>query len=200
MRLILVRHGQTECNTRDIWHGWDACELTGEGLQQARAVANRLAREKLDVIYSSDSRRALQTAQAVAAPHKLIPVTDPRLRERNAGEYEGLATKEVLTRYPRIWEERAADFWGWSPPSGETYHDVLRRSLNVVERLTAQYPNGTLAIVTHMGPLRVLISHLARIPLEETYQKEIPSTCVTIFSLDGEKVRVESLYDATHVG
>lgn len=198
MRLILVRHGQTRCNTENVWHGWDSCELTAVGLAQAEAVAARLAGERVDVVYSSDSLRALQTARAIAAPHGLAPVPDPGLRERNAGDFEGRLVDEVVARHPGIWEERAADYWGWSPPHGESFRTVLTRSLDVVNRLRAQHDDGTVVVVTHMGPLRVLISHFAGIPLAQTYETSFASTGVSIFSLDGGGPRVEVLNDASH--
>src|SRR2546430_694451 len=105
MRLILIRHGQTPCNLAEIWHGWDNCDLTPLGLEQAGAVGRRLAGERIDAVYCSDSPRAVQTAQAVAAPHGLEPIPDAGLRERGAGEYEGIAVAEIERRRPTVWEE-----------------------------------------------------------------------------------------------
>src|SRR5579872_5203496 len=119
MRLILVRHGETACNLEDIWHGWDECDLTERGREQAAAVGARLALEPIAAVYSSDVPRALQTARAIASPHGLEPIPEPGLRERNAGDFEGLRMSEVEARYPTVWEDRAADFWGWGPPGGE---------------------------------------------------------------------------------
>ncbi|HZU13956.1 MAG TPA: histidine phosphatase family protein, partial [Chloroflexota bacterium] len=128
-RLIVIRHGQTRCNLEQIWHGWDDCELTHEGLGQASAAGQRLAAEPITAIYSSPSRRAMQTAEAVAAPHGLTPIPDERLRERNAGEYEGVAVDQIILQNPAIWTQRDADYWGWSPPGGETFRQVLERSM-----------------------------------------------------------------------
>jgi broad specificity phosphatase PhoE len=199
MRLIVVRHGQTACNTKNVWHGWDDCGLTEIGLAQADAVADRLAGEKIDAVYSSDSRRALQTAQTIASRHGLTPIADPGLRERNAGEYEGIPVAEVEAARPTIWEERAADYWGWSPPSGETFTDVWDRLRSVIDRLQEQHDGRTVVAVTHMSPMRILISRLADLPIERTYEMEFPSTGVSIFSLQDGTVRVEALNDATHV-
>src|SRR5579872_5738221 len=109
MRLILVRHGETVCNVQEIWHGWDACELTARGLAQAAAAGMRLAQEPVAAVYSSDAPRALQTARAIAGPHRLQPIPEPGLRERKAGEFEGVPVSEVEARFPAVWEERAAD-------------------------------------------------------------------------------------------
>jgi broad specificity phosphatase PhoE len=199
MRLIVVRHGQTACNIENVWHGWDDCELTQTGLAQADAVADRLADEEIDAVYSSDSRRAFQTAQAIASRHGLTPMVDPALRERNAGEYEGIPVGDVEAVRPTIWEERAADYWGWSPPSGETFAAVWERLRGVIERLQKRHEGQTVVAVTHMSPMRILISRLADLPIERTYDMEFPSTGISIFSLHEDGALVETLNDATHV-
>jgi len=198
MRLILVRHGQTVCNTDNIWHGWDDCQLTDVGLAQAEAAAERLAAEPMAAIYTSDSRRALQTARAIAAPHGLDPIPDPAWRERNAGDFDGVAVDEVVARHPTVWDDRAADYWGWSPPNGESFHAVLERVLAAVDRLRSRHGEESVVAVTHMGPVRVLTSHFAQIPLAQTYRMSFASTGISIFSLDGDRPRLETLSDASH--
>lgn len=200
MRLILVRHGQTRCNVEDIWHGWDDCELTETGQEQARATAARLAGEPIAAVYSSDTRRALQTAEVIAAPHGLRPITDPGLRERRPGEYEGVPAAAILASRPTLWKERSADYWGWRPPGGESMQEVLDRALAVLDRIYAQHPNDTVAVVSHMGATRVLISKLAGLSMEQTFELQFPSTGVSIFTVGQDGVRVEALNDATHAG
>lgn len=199
-RIILVRHGQTSCNVDDTWHGWDQCELTETGRRQAQAVADRLTAETVGAIYSSDSRRAQETAEAIARRHRLELIPDPDLRERQAGDFEGLPVQEVLTRYPTVWEDRNADYWGWHPPGGESFRQVLDRSLRVVERTRREHPGETIVLATHMGVTRVLISHLANIPIADTYNEAFPSTAVSIFAFaeDGA-ARAEVLNDAGHI-
>lgn len=200
MRLILVRHGQTSCNIGDIWHGWDDCELTEMGRRQAQATAERLRTEHIDAIYSSDSRRAMQTAGAISAFHAPEPVPDRDLRERFAGEFEGVPTADVLARYPKVWEERDADFWGWRPPGGETLREVLDRAMTALARIRSAHDGQTVVAVSHMGTTRVLIAHLANIPMVKTYELPFPSTGISIFSFDGEdRPRVEALNDAGHI-
>lgn len=200
MRLIVVRHGQTACNVEEIWHGWDECELTEAGLAQARSAAQRLASEPIAAVYSSPSRRAFQTAEAVALEHNLTPVTDPRLRERNAGEFEGVLVDEVVRNRPTVFEERNADYWNWRPPGGESFRQVLERTMAVVARIRAEHDGETVALVTHMGPARVLLTELGHIPMEQTYEMEFPSTGITVYHFDGNESHVETMNDAGHVG
>lgn len=199
MRLIVVRHGQTRCNVEEIWHGWDECKLTDAGLQQARSAGERLASEPIAAVYSSPSRRALQTAEAVASHHGLKPIVDPRLRERHAGDFEGVLVEEIVRRHPSIWEERNADYWSWSPPGGESFRQVLGRTVEAVEHMREEHENETVALVTHMGPARVLLSELGHIPMEQTYEMQFPSTGITVFHLNGKESRVETMNDAGHI-
>jgi alpha-ribazole phosphatase len=199
MRLILVRHGQTNCNVEDVWHGWDDCELTAEGQSQAEAVATRLAGEPIVAVYSSDSRRALQTAAAIAAPHGLHPIPDAGLRERHAGDFEGLTTQEIVSRHPTVWQDRDADLWGWGPPGGEAFQTVLERGLAVIHHLAERHPHETIVAVSHMTMVRALLCRLGHIPLAETYTQPFPSTGVSILTIEGDESRLEVLNDASHV-
>jgi broad specificity phosphatase PhoE len=76
---------------------------------------------------------------------------------------------------------------------------VLTRTIEVVERIQAAHEGETVAIATHMGPARMLVSHLAGVPIEQTYEMEFPSTGISIFRLDRDAVKVELLNDGTHV-
>jgi broad specificity phosphatase PhoE len=105
----------------------------------------------------------------------------------------------VLAIRPQVWDERSSDFWGWSPPGGETLHEVLDRVLEGIARIRKQYPFGTVVVATHMNPVRTLISHYTRMPLEATYEMPFPSTGVTIFDFDGDAVRAEVLNSDDHV-
>ncbi|MGH2444026.1 MAG: histidine phosphatase family protein [Chloroflexota bacterium] len=199
MRLILVRHGQTDCNVRDIWHAWDGCGLTAAGREQARKLASRLADETIDAVYSSDSPRAVQTATILAEPHGLVPIQRPDLRERNIGDFEGLLAHQIEARNPNVWSERDADLWGWTPPGGENFKSVLTRSLEAVRELREQDDCRTVVLVSHMGVTRVLICYLGGLSIQETYAMQFPSTGVSIFELDGDSVAVTALNDAGHM-
>jgi broad specificity phosphatase PhoE len=169
------------------------------GREQALAVGARLRDEPIVAVYSSDLPRAVQTARAIAVPHGLVPIPEPGLRERNAGVFQGMKADDVVTQHPDSWEERARDKWGWSPPAGETLRQVLERALAVIDRLRERFPDGTVVVTTHMATKRALISHLAGIPIEDTFEMEFPSTGVSIFTFDGDaSPTVVMLNDSTH--
>ncbi len=88
-QFIIVRHGETEWNIKGIRQGNLDSRLTEKGVTQAKALAQRLAREKFSALYSSDLGRAVHTAKEIAALTGHEIVTDARLRERHLGNFSG---------------------------------------------------------------------------------------------------------------
>ncbi|HEX9371110.1 MAG TPA: histidine phosphatase family protein, partial [Roseiflexaceae bacterium] len=105
---FVIRHGETDWNLNGRWQGHADVPLNQVGRVQARRLADRLLRDgaRIDAIYSSDLKRAWETARAVAAALDLAPRLDPSLREIDVGSWSGLTSTEVLARdtdtYERI--------------------------------------------------------------------------------------------------
>ena len=136
MRLYIVRHGETVENRDGIMQGHIHGTLTEEGIKQAKALAKRLAEEKIDVIYSSDLNRALDTTKAIASYHPETPIIkSEKLRERYLGELQG--------RHSSCWDPNNL------PASVETSDDFGQRASKIVEDLVAKHPNQNVLISTH---------------------------------------------------
>ena len=99
---ILVRHGETTWNLEGRRQGQSDSPLTAIGLAQARAIADRLADERVDALYSSDLTRALHTAAQIAVACNLPVLPDARLREKSFGVIEGLRSVEVQAAHPEV--------------------------------------------------------------------------------------------------
>jgi probable phosphoglycerate mutase len=158
-RLVLVRHGETDWNRRRIVQGHADVPLNENGKTQARAVARRLAGEKLDVLYTSDLSRARETADEIGAACGLAVRPDARLREIDVGAWSGLSRKEIRKRHP---ETVAALERGEDPlrGDGESLVDLRARVVAAYDDLAAAHPGETVAVVGHGGSLKVLIGHL----------------------------------------
>ena len=98
--ILLARHGETEWNREGRWQGWADPSLNDTGRAQARELAEQLRATPFDAVYSSDLRRALETAVILAAPHDLAVVTDADLREIDVGAWSGLTRAEITERFP----------------------------------------------------------------------------------------------------
>lgn len=152
-RLFLVRHGATEWNKTKRAQGMADIELTDEGRKQAIEVAERLSHEPVTAVYSSDLKRALDTAQPIAHAHGLEIVTDPRLREIDQGEWTGLHVDVIRERWPDLWGPARH----YSPrPGGETPDQVRERAVAAVSDIVRATPDGCAVIVSHGGTIRWL--------------------------------------------
>lgn len=149
--ILLARHGETDWNLERRVQGHTDRSLNERGLEQARALAESLAGERLDAVYASDLRRAVDTANEVARRHGLDVVALPELREKHFGTWEGLTDEDVLARFP----DARRGHWG----DGETPDQLADRVLAGLRRIAAEHPGGHVLVVTHGGPLRAVLRH-----------------------------------------
>ena len=126
-RILAIRHGETDWNRASRIQGQTDIALNAQGLWQAQRLGLALGTEALAAIYSSDLGRAQQTAQCLAEHHAMAVQTDPALRERGFGEFEGMTWSELEAAQPeaiRRWRQRDPDF---APPGGETLVQLQQR-------------------------------------------------------------------------
>jgi 2,3-bisphosphoglycerate-dependent phosphoglycerate mutase len=159
-RILLVRHGETDWNATGRLQGHTDTPLNAAGRQQARQAAQRLAREPIRAVYSSDLARAYETATIIGEPLGLAVVASPRLRERHYGAWEGLTAAEIQARDPEqfiIWRARSPDF---VPPQGESRSQLLTRALDELQTIARQHAGEMVVVVTHGGLCYILIDHI----------------------------------------
>src|SRR5262245_5144726 len=129
MKLLLVRHGETDWNLARRYQRQNAVPLNQNGIRQAEQLAKRLAHEKIDAMYSSDAARALETAKQVLNWQEQTPALqqDPRWQEISFGEWDGLTYEEVEAKWKPEVTAWYADPVNFSPPGGETMLQMLQR-------------------------------------------------------------------------
>jgi len=163
---IVLRHGETAWNAQGRIQGHLDSPLNEEGLAQALLLGDRLAREPIAHVYSSDLGRALQTVQPLADRSGLPVRTDMRLRERNLGVFQGLTGAECERRFP----EHYARFRARDPdhvmPGGESARHVYERVCEVFTVLARQHIGARLVVVTHGGVLDALYRFVQDVPLD----------------------------------
>src|ERR671936_1145808 len=135
--LLLARHGETDWNRARRWQGHADRPLTERGRAQAAELAARLAEIPLDAVYSSDLRRARETAAAVAR-RKELPVFELReLREVDVGSWEGLTRDEAEARFPDGFRRWKAGGTGWD--DGEDYGAMSARGVAAIGQVAATH-------------------------------------------------------------
>jgi broad specificity phosphatase PhoE len=150
--ILLARHGETDWNRDDRFQGHADPPLNRTGRAQAVELSVALMPEELAAVYSSPLRRALETAEVVAASHGLEPVPVDDLREVDVGSWSGLTRAEVEERFPAQFARWLDYGQGWE--DGETYEEMGRRAVDALLRLAAAHDGERVLAVTHGGPIR----------------------------------------------
>ncbi|HVX18281.1 MAG TPA: histidine phosphatase family protein [Acidimicrobiales bacterium] len=160
-RVLLIRHGQSEWNADGRWQGQADIELSDLGRAQAAAAAASLG--AVDLLVASDLVRAATTAEILADALGIGPVyLDPDLRERHAGEWQGLTRAEIEARWPGYLVPEATATNGplrgeqRRPPGWESDEELVARAERALHRVAAAVPGGDALGVTHGGLIMAL--------------------------------------------
>jgi len=198
-QLIIVRHGQTEWNIAGIRQGHLDSRLTERGMAQAKALAQRLARERFSALYSSDLGRAVQTAMAIGdlTGHEIV--TDPRLRERHLGIFQGLNGNEILEKYQE--ERRMLRTLGpdYVIPGGESMKQQVERNVAYLTDLAHKHVGETIVVVTHGGVVSGFFRQTLAIPLDAPRRFEFVNAGVNVFAYEEEYWMLLTWGDVSHL-
>jgi probable phosphoglycerate mutase len=156
-RLYLVRHGATTLSAENRFAGATDVDLSEEGKDQVRHLAERLGSEKISAVYASPMRRAVDTARILGTLHRLEPVTETGLREIDHGHWEGLTRAEVEARFGDEYATWEQDPYTFAPQGGESGLTVLSRALPVIRTLVLRHPEGSAVVVSHKATLRLIL-------------------------------------------
>jgi broad specificity phosphatase PhoE len=181
MRLILVRHGQSEGNASGIVQGHLDFDLTDLGRQQALATAERLRHEKVDRIIASPLKRAFNTAVMIAAPHGVEIEPEPALVEYNLGEVSGLTGAQIRERYPEVREAYARGERPRFP--GEEGREAFAVRVRTVLDAWAE-SKQTVVAVAHGGVITALCYAVAGLNPRRPGLFEIANCAITEIVLD----------------
>ena len=159
-RLLLVRHGATQLTAEDRFSGAVGVDLSDEGRDQVRRLAERLADEAISTVYCSPLSRTVETAEILARPHRLEPQRRDGLREISHGHWEGLTRREVEERYAEEYASWDMDPLTFAPEGGESGLLVLARALPVIREVVVANQGETVLVVSHKATLRLILSSL----------------------------------------
>ncbi len=167
--LCLIRHGQTDWNLEGRYQGQSDVPLNQTGMAQAITLIEKLNGQTFNAIYSSDLKRARQTAEPISKAMGMEVHVAKRLREINQGEWEGVLVDEIKARYAEIWSQRTVDPASVRPPGGETVGEVAQRMYAALDDISRLFPNGQLLIVSHGLSIATAICRDKGIPVGQAY-------------------------------
>ncbi|MEP7215976.1 MAG: histidine phosphatase family protein [Anaerolineaceae bacterium] len=201
MNLYLVRHAETAHNRNGVGLGRLDEPLTDLGMLQAASVAERFTSVKLDRLFTSPLRRALETARAIGAGYG-VPAAEVRdeLIEMDVGLTEGMAFSAVRERFPDFAERWAGPEVAKAVmPGGESLEDVALRLAPLVGKLREFPPDAGVAVVSHNFVMKVLLCSLLSVDLSGFRTFEVGLASVSTLSLRGVRVNVVGLNDTCHL-
>lgn len=161
-RVLLIRHGETDWNATGRWQGRAPVPLNAVGMAQAERLGLYLASNgfRIDALYSSDLKRAMQTAEAITAPLRLDIHPEPRLREIDLGDWQGLTRDEVNAWDGERYTVYVADRQANPIPNGKSWDQVKTRVRGIFDDLAARHPAQTIALISHGGTIARLLDSL----------------------------------------
>ncbi len=198
-RFIAIRHGETRWNVEQRIQGQGDSPLTAAGLEQADAIARRLADEHFDVLVSSDLGRAAETARRIGERCGIPVVTDARLRERNFGVGEGLSYDEIGARYPGAFSRAGEIDPDVAIPEGESRREFHERVTAAFADLAREHAGQRVAVVCHGGVLSSMYRFIHGIPIGAPHQVAITNASYNAFAANGEEGTLETWDDTGHL-
>jgi phosphoserine phosphatase len=201
MRLIIVRHGESEWNRIGRYQGQADAPLSSLGTSQAEALAGRLQRESFHAIFTSPLQRAARTAEAIARYHPDVPCThEPALMEIHHGDWQGLYSNDVHERYAAGLRE-----WRQYPtrsqfPNGESFSNILKRVLDCKERLVEQYADQTVLVSTHDVVVKILVADALGMDMDRINRIWVTNASISVIEYGDDLPYLVSLSEACHLG
>jgi broad specificity phosphatase PhoE len=202
-RLYLIRHGQSAGNAQGRFGGHSPMELSELGHEQAKLTAETLAKEKIDAIYSSDLRRAVQTAMPLSEKLHLPVIQTPAFRERNVGVLEGLTFEESKEKFPKDYYALVNRNIHHVISNGESYRHLLRRANTELRSILHLHQGEKVVIFSHTGTICFLTLQLMGAINRQTKTTPwlVTSNCgINRFEIRGRNnVRVLGINDTRHL-
>ena len=185
MRLIIVRHGETEDNVAEIVQGQTHGKLTELGIRQAKEAGILLSEEKIEIVFSSDLDRTRHTAAEIVRFHQVPVHYVKELRERHAGDFQGrhrdeFYADENASRMPKL---------SYRPKNGESLGDLRKRMEGFCEEIKKNYQDKCILLVTHGMVARCLASIYFNVPLEETAKWNTRNAGILILEMNGGETK-----------
>lgn len=198
--IYITRHGETLWNTEGRMQGWNNSPLTELGILQAQWLKDRMKDYKIDVIYTSPSGRAFDTANIIKDNRNINILEHEGLKEIKLGEFEGLNQQEIKNLY----EEQYFNYWNkpelYKPiGDGETFDSMIERVNIGLDDIINKHIGENILIVTHTLPIKAMLLKLSNKPVCELWNSPfIKQTSLTVIEIENNELNIKVCADASH--
>jgi probable phosphoglycerate mutase len=197
IRILLVRHGETDWNRIHRFQGRSDLPLNQKGREQAHALALGLKDQSLAAIYSSPLARTIETARLIKAFHPSVPLYEEEgLVEMNLGEFEGMEAGHWVVEHAdfvKTWREKPASV---RMPGGESLLEVQTRAIRTLQDIAKRYPmESTLLLCSHNFVNLTLLCYALKIPLDRFRDVRQEPAALNVLFMEGERLVAEVVND-----
>ncbi len=202
-QIVFLRHGQAKNNTERILAGrTEGIPLTDTGIKQAEHTAELLKHMNISAIYSSPIQRAKHTAEIVGEHNSLDVTIDDRLIELDMGKFTGVPYDEIFNSHGNVFMKFYNAELEIAHNGVETFVDVKKRVLGIVDHIIEKHPDENIVLVTHMDPIKAMLSTIVDLSPINLFELIIANASLNIFrekerkfSLSGLNVMHPSRFD-----
>lgn len=193
-QIIFLRHGQAKNNTDRILAGrTEGVPLTDVGKQQAQHTAELLEHMNISAIYSSPIQRAKHTAEIVGKHNSLDVTIDDRLIELDMGKFTGMAYDEIFNDHGNVFMKFYQGNLEIAHNGVETFDEVKKRVLGIVDHVIEKHPGENVVLVTHMDPIKAMLSTVVDLSPTNLFELIIANASLNLFRENKRKFSISGL-------
>jgi 2,3-bisphosphoglycerate-dependent phosphoglycerate mutase len=192
--IIFLRHGQAKNNIERILTGrTPGIPLTEKGIDQAEKAAKFLEHMNISAIYSSPIERAKHTAEIVGKHNSLDVIIDDRLIELDMGKFTGVPYDEIFTNHGNVFMKFYNGELEIAHNGVETFSEVKKRVLGIVDHVIEKHPDQNVVLVTHMDPIKAMLSTVVDLTPTNLFELIIANASLNIFREYKRKFSISGL-------
>jgi len=197
LKLFIVRHGESVGNKLKVTQGQTDYDLTEKGINQAKKIAERLKNERIDIVYSSDLKRAFKTMEEIIKFHPNIKKvqSDKNLRERCKGIFQG-KPKELLDAEL---VKSNSPYYIFEPKEGESLITLYNKLFTFSDKLKVESQDNNILVVAHGEPIACILMHLLNKPVENYREFLTKNTSLSILEIKENNIKLSCLDCTNHL-
>lgn len=193
-QIIFLRHGQAKNNTERILAGrTEGVPLTDTGIKQAEHTAQLLEHMNISTIYSSPIQRAKHTAEIVGKHNSLDVIIDDRLIELDMGKFTDMPYDKIFNDHGNVFMKFYNGELEIAHNGVETFSDVKKRVLGIVNHVIEEHPDENVLLVTHMDPIKAMLSTIIDLSPINLFELIIANASLNLFREKDHKLSISGL-------
>ena len=187
-KVYLLRHGHIENGSEKRYLGRTDIPLDQQGIEQARMLHDYFKTIALDMVFTSPLKRCLQTTEIVCEGKNIHYEKVEAFCEIDMGECENIPMAQIKSAYPELYAKRGEDIEHFTPPHGESFHDLSGRARYAFDAIT-HHATGTILIIAHAGVNRMILMPILGLTFNDLFSIEQPYACVNELTWDEKRMQ-----------